>query len=138
MLSSIALLGLTSAFLGVTSHLAYFIHAKHLFYHSTFIFFCFLLAPITSFLVLIKIADYSFREALSIVGVTWWSFTGVLWLSMGIYRAFFHRLGEYPGPFLARLTQLWRVGRNIRGENYLVMDELHRKYGEYVRVGMYR
>jgi Holliday junction resolvasome RuvABC ATP-dependent DNA helicase subunit len=56
---------------------------------------------------------------------------------MGIYRVFFHRLRGYPGPFLAKLSQLWRVWRNLREENYLVLDELHRTYGEYVRVGMY-
>jgi uncharacterized membrane protein len=133
----IALLALASAFLGVISHLAYLIRADHLFYHTTLIFFCFLLTPITSLLALTRIAHYPSREALVLVGVTWWSFTGAIWLSMGVYRAFFHRLGGYPGPFSARLSQLWRVWKNMRGEHYKVVDELHKTYGEYVRVGMY-
>jgi hypothetical protein len=135
---SIALLALASAILGVISHLAYFIRADHLFYHTTFIFFFFLLTPTTSLLILTRIVDYPLREALVLVGATWWSFTGAIWLSMGIYRAFFHRLGGYPGPFSAKLSQLWRVWKNVRAENYKVVDDLHRKYGEYVRVGRYQ
>ena len=136
MLSSLLVLSLASAFLGIASHLTYFISARHLFHHCTLIFFCFLLTPIASLIVFIRFAHYPLQDALSIVGVIWWSFTGALWLSMSVYRAFFHRLGGYPGPFLARLTQLWRVWKNLRGEHYRVLDELHRKYGEYVRVGM--
>jgi len=130
-------LALTSALLGLTSHLTYFIHSHHPFYHCTFIALTFLLAPIISLVFLTRIASFPFYEALRLVAVTWWSFTGSIWLSMGIYRAFFHRLRRYPGPFLAKLSQLWRVWRNLRKENYLVLDELHRTYGEYVRVGMY-
>jgi tryprostatin B 6-hydroxylase len=94
------------------------------------------LTPIISLIILVRFAHYPLQGALSVVGVTWWSFTGALWLSMSVYRAFFHRLGGYPGPFLARLSQLWRVWKNLRAEHYRVLDELHRKYGEYVRVGM--
>lgn len=136
MFPSTPALALASAFLGVASHLTYFIRANYLFYHGTLIFFCFLLTPITCLIVLIRFAHYPLHEALKVVGVTWWSFTGALWLSMGVYRAFFHRLGGYPGPFSARLSQLWRVWKNLRGENYRVLDQLHSEYGEYVRVGM--
>ena len=134
---STQVLALTSALLGLTSHLTYFIHSHHPFYHCTFIALTFLLAPIISLVFLTRIASFPLHEALRLVAVTWWSFTGSIWLSMGIYRAFFHRLRRYPGPFLAKLSQLWRVWRNFRKENYLVLDELHRTYGEYVRVGMY-
>ena len=134
---STPVLALTSALLGVTSHLTYFIHSHHPFYHCTFIALTFLLTPIVSLVFLTRIASFPLHEALRLVAVTWWSFTGSIWLSMGIYRTFFHRLRGYPGPFLAKLSQLWRVWRNLRKENYLVLDELHRTYGEYVRVGMY-
>ena len=70
MFSSIPLLALASAFLGITSHLTYFIRSDHPFYHCTFIFLCFLLTPITSLLVLTRIANYPSREALNLVGVT--------------------------------------------------------------------
>jgi tryprostatin B 6-hydroxylase len=135
MFSSLPAPALTSAFLGIASHVTYFIRAEHLFYPCTFIYFCFLLTPIISFIVLTRFADYSLHEALNVVGVTWWSFTGLLWLSMGVYRTFFHRLGGYPGPFLARLSQLWRVWKNLREENYRGLDKLHEIYGEYARVG---
>jgi hypothetical protein len=137
MVPSILLIVLAPAFLGIASHIIYFIRSDSHFYHCTFIFLCFLLTPITSLLVLTQIANYPSREALNLVSVTWWSFTGAIWLSMGVYRAFFHRLGRYPGPFLARLSQLWRVWKNLRGEHYRVVNELHMRYGEYVRVGTY-
>jgi hypothetical protein len=134
---STLVLALTSALLGLTSHLTYFIHSHHPFYHCTFIALTFLLCPIISLVFLTRIASFPLREALRLVAVTWWSFTGSIWLSMGIYRLFFHRLRRYPGPFLAKLSQVWWVWRNLREQNYLVLDELHRTYGEYVRVGMY-
>lgn len=137
MLTSILFIAFASASLGIISYLTYFIRDNRVFYHSTFIFLSFLLTPIVSLLLLTQTAHHSFREALTLVSVRWWSFTGAMWLSMAVYRAFFHRLGGYPGPFLARLSQLWRVGKNLRQEPYKVLDNLHSKYGEYVRVGMF-
>ncbi|KAH6879524.1 benzoate 4-monooxygenase cytochrome P450 [Thelonectria olida] len=61
--------------------------------------------------------------------------TGVF-SSILVYRMAFHRLNTFPGPFVARLSNLF--GTSLWLKNYQVYNEiqkLHNKYGDYVRVG---
>ncbi|KAE8147707.1 cytochrome P450 [Aspergillus avenaceus] len=51
-----------------------------------------------------------------------------------IYSCYFHPLARYPGPFLARFTNLWRLFIFLGGKHHLVEQELHEKYGHVVRV----
>jgi hypothetical protein len=67
-----------------------------------------------------------------------WTVLGIILLS-GIlypfYLYFVHPLRRYPGPFLAKFTDLWRF-YNARGKrSHLSMIELHEKYGPVVRTG---
>lgn len=47
----------------------------------------------------------------------------------------FDPLRKYPGPLLARLSNLWRVYHFWRADLPIKLFELHRKYGPVVRVG---
>ncbi|KAK3303718.1 cytochrome P450 monooxygenase-like protein [Chaetomium strumarium] len=59
-----------------------------------------------------------------------------LYSSMLVYRAFFHRLSEYPGPFLARLSTFYITARSVRKLHlYEEVQKLHAQYGDYVRLG---
>jgi cytochrome P450 family 628 len=60
-----------------------------------------------------------------------------IWTSMFFYRAFFHPLNKYPGPFLAKLSKLWAFSQTAKtGLKWYQVDEaLHKKYGDYVRTG---
>lgn len=59
-----------------------------------------------------------------------------LYTSILVYRAFFHRLRRFPGPFAARLSTLYMTCRNIRrGQTFADVRALHAQYGDYVRVG---
>ncbi|KAJ6037101.1 cytochrome P450 [Penicillium herquei] len=59
-----------------------------------------------------------------------------LTLSILIYRAFFHRLGRFPGPWAAKLSRLSTVKRAIKRTQYhLDLQEMHEKYGDFVRTG---
>ncbi|KUI73113.1 Tryprostatin B 6-hydroxylase [Cytospora mali] len=53
------------------------------------------------------------------------------------YRVAFHRLTRegFPGPLAARITKLWHVWQARDSKNYLVLDKLHAKYGDFVRTG---
>lgn len=67
-----------------------------------------------------------------------WTLTAIagIYVSMLLYRAFFHRLRSFPGPFAARLSTFymtWLSGR--RGQIYQDVRALHSKHGDYVRVG---
>ena len=46
-----------------------------------------------------------------------------------------HPLASYPGPVLARITSLWLTYSSLWGERYKAIDDLHSRYGEFVRIG---
>lgn len=66
------------------------------------------------------------------------SFVTSIWASMLTYRAFFHPLSKFPGPFSARLSKFWAVRQALQSglKWYKVDAALHEKYGDYVRTGM--
>jgi len=64
------------------------------------------------------------------------SFVSGMTISILTYRAFFHRLNRFPGPFIARLTNVYATWLAIKEEHmYLEVQELHKKYGDIVRIG---
>ncbi|KAF6824127.1 cytochrome p450 [Colletotrichum musicola] len=59
-----------------------------------------------------------------------------IYASMLVYRGCFHRLSRFPGPFMARFSNLY-VTFKIWNRMHLHEDvrKLHKKYGDVVRVG---
>ncbi|KAJ6133260.1 hypothetical protein N7471_008475 [Penicillium samsonianum] len=55
--------------------------------------------------------------------------------SMLVYRGFFHRLGKFPGPFLARLSNVYLTMMSSKLHLYEEIGKLHETYGDYVRTG---
>ncbi|KAJ6012324.1 hypothetical protein N7522_002679 [Penicillium canescens] len=55
--------------------------------------------------------------------------------SMLVYRGFFHRLGKFPGPFFARLSNLYLTIMSSKLSLYKEIGSLHETYGDYVRTG---
>lgn len=55
-----------------------------------------------------------------------------------VYRAFFHRLRHFPGPFGAKLSKFWAMWQVVesKARYYQVTQRLHEKYGDYVRTGI--
>ncbi|CAO3662610.1 unnamed protein product [Umbelopsis ramanniana] len=45
------------------------------------------------------------------------------------------RLSGIPGPFAAKLSRFYDLKLKASGQSYLVIDELHNKYGKVVRIG---
>lgn len=60
-----------------------------------------------------------------------------LWANMLVYRAFFHPLNKFPGPFGAKLTKFWSLKKVHESDTkwFRVAGELHEQYGDYVRTG---
>ncbi|KAH7125219.1 cytochrome P450 [Dendryphion nanum] len=70
--------------------------------------------------------------------IIWSSFYTTLSASMLLYRAFFHPLQSFPGPFTAKLTSWWSVKQMISSDftyYQTVLVSLRHKYGDYVRTG---
>ncbi|RYP10685.1 hypothetical protein DL764_000475 [Monosporascus ibericus] len=59
----------------------------------------------------------------------------VLWVgSHVIYNLFFHPLRQYPGPLILRATRLGFCHKLLKGTLSFEMLDLHKKYGEVVRI----
>ena len=56
-------------------------------------------------------------------------------LSIVVYRVFFHPLARYPGPLLAKLTDLHQTYHAYTGDRHLEFWRLHARYGPIVRFG---
>jgi hypothetical protein len=126
-----AILGAT---LGVASHLGYFIHGEH-HMQSTRILAFFVVAPLVLFVTASRYIDGdSYLEAGKLTAVVTSSYLTALTASILIYRAFFHRLRNFPGPFSAKLSKVihvFRIAKNSR--NYILAEQMFEKYGEFVR-----
>ncbi|KAJ5797590.1 benzoate 4-monooxygenase cytochrome P450 [Penicillium pulvis] len=59
----------------------------------------------------------------------------VVTTSYVIYQAWFHPLAAYPGPFFAKLTDLYSVVHALRGDRHEDLYQLHQRYGRIVRIG---
>lgn len=73
-----------------------------------------------------------------ILRLTWaaTAFNLGLFLSIGIYRASFHPLRQFPGPFLSKITRFYDAylaGRNI--QYHVEIGKLHETYGDFIRTG---
>lgn len=49
-------------------------------------------------------------------------------------RSVLSPLRKCPGPFLASISRLWYTYINWRGTQHEVLEKLHAKYGDVVRV----
>lgn len=52
-----------------------------------------------------------------------------------IYWRYLHPLAQYPGPFLASLTDLWQVYQYTTLRQPYHLTDLHERYGPIVRYG---
>ncbi|KAI6778342.1 uncharacterized protein J7T54_003349 [Emericellopsis cladophorae] len=62
-------------------------------------------------------------------------FLAGLFGSLFVYRAFLTPLNAFPGPFTARIATFWIVFRIKRLRMFKAFEELHQRYGYFVRVG---
>ena len=126
--------GLAAFLIGIGSHHTYFIHGEHL----TNIPKVLLVATLVYALGVYarsSYADTSLATASLAVSEIYAVYLTGLWSSILIYRAFFHRLRDIPGPFGARLSKFYHIYA-IRGlDQYRWFADLHKKYGPVVRVG---
>ncbi|KAK4609215.1 Cytochrome P450 monooxygenase AKT7 [Fulvia fulva] len=56
-------------------------------------------------------------------------------IGLVIYRLYFHPLAKYPGPLLAKITDLYQTYHALRGDRHLEFWRCHEKYGDIVRFG---
>lgn len=52
-----------------------------------------------------------------------------------IYQLFISPLARFPGPFWARLTNLWHMNVILTGSKHIALYKLHAQYGPVIRIG---
>ncbi|KAL6409139.1 putative P450 monooxygenase [Ilyonectria robusta] len=52
-----------------------------------------------------------------------------------IYNVFFHPVARIPGPFFAKLSDIWHAYHLSTGTRHMLLYDLHKKYGPLVRIG---
>ncbi len=93
-------------------------------------------APVVFCLAAPLIVDLKITEALRLSLEFLAVYTTMALLATGIYRLSpFHPLASYPGPWLWRLSSSRLAYISYLGKRHIVIDELHRKYGPFVRIG---
>ncbi|KAF2682000.1 cytochrome P450 [Lentithecium fluviatile CBS 122367] len=124
---------LASTVLGVATHLAIFIRGEwHM--QAPFLVKFYLFVWIAIFAIQIYYGSTS-REASVSTGSLSLCYALGLFTSISIYRRYFHRLRHFPGPWAAGITKFWHVWKCRNGKNYLVIEQLHKKYGPIIRTG---
>ena len=119
---------------GVLSHLTYFIWGEH---HKQAILFCKLavLLPLILCLLLVKFTPCALSQGARWTGSITATYLGAVWISMILYRSFFHRLHHFPGPRLAKVTKFYHFYRSRRLDSYRQLEGWHHQYGNFVRIG---
>ena len=119
---------------GVASHLCYFIrgeHHRHVGRLATFV----VVVPVTFTALIVQFSDIPLGLACRLTFLMTSAYAAGLFSSITIYRAFFHRLRQFPGPVAMRITKFAHMYRSRKLDNYLQLGSLRKQYGDFVRTG---
>lgn len=96
-----------------------------------------LISFVSLFAILHHYDGYTISESLSKSIVITMQFIAGFFASTFIYRAFFHSLHRFPGPFPAKVTRFYAFKIAITTlQTHISSEKAHEKYGDFVRVGM--
>lgn len=62
-------------------------------------------------------------------------FALVYFVGQCVYKLFLSPLSHFPGPFWAKVTDLWHAKLIKTGKEFSALYELHNQYGPVVRIG---
>jgi tryprostatin B 6-hydroxylase len=119
---------------GVFSHWGYFIRGEHHLLVPAYLFSA-LIIPIIIYVLLMSWLRMDSQMAISLTATLVGSFCTSLWTSIIIYRACFHRLRNFDGPPLAKISKFYHVYQCLKQSNFRYMEKLHLQYGPIVRIG---
>lgn len=65
------------------------------------------------------------------------SFNTAVLLSIAVYRLFFHRCRNFPGPLPAKISRFYAAYLSAKDvQYYKELAKVHEKYGDFVRTGL--
>lgn len=126
-------ISLLAATIGIVSHVFYFHRGEHHLYGSLYVK---TLASLVAVLVGASVFEpaavpFSAKQVLSVSG--WYLFG--LYASVLVYRVLLHPLNKFSGPWPARLTSVWLSTQYGKSNAHAKIQQLHQKYGDFMRVG---
>lgn len=119
---------------GVGAHCLFFNRGEHHMYPIKYMQLFFLICAGSS-IYLSSVAGLSPLAAASTVSALAFSWLVGVYSSLLVYRLWLHPLARFPGPWQARLSDLWLSTKLSNLDGYYVINDFHQKYGKYVRVG---
>lgn len=123
-----------AAVAGVASHVLHFINGEFHIRAPTVARFYFISFAILSLLEF-KVLERPFYDALVLSSLVASVYVSALFTSILIYRAFFHRLRNFPGPPLAKLSKFYHAYKVRDFQQCIWLHDVHKKYGDFVRTG---
>jgi tryprostatin B 6-hydroxylase len=119
---------------GVASHLLYFIRGDHNRYAHRWITRSLIAVSVLGGAIF-HLTRFAIIPTLISTLLLSVSYFAALFTSISLYRLFFHPLRRFPGPILARWSNLYHMHAIRASDNYLYIQRLHEKYGPIVRTG---
>ncbi|PSR70849.1 hypothetical protein PHLCEN_2v13290 [Hermanssonia centrifuga] len=75
-------------------------------------------------------------DAFKAITMTFATYYAALCSSVTLYRLSpFHPLARYPGPIMCKASTIWVAYVASKGKQHLYIQDLHRRYGDAVRIG---
>lgn len=125
---------LPSFLAGVVTHCTYFISGEHHRYAFRYLQASCLLPSLA--IVTLVCLGHDAKAATGTTVTAAAAFFSGLYSSVLVYRLLLHPLRKFPGPSAASSSKLWNVYQNLsRIRNFEFLDNLHKGYGDFVRVG---
>ena len=115
-----------------------FLQLVHLIFKQTetrrplWVFVLLLAIPACLTLLYLPHANSTTQAVVKVFGLFWSTLT----TSIFVYRVSpWHPLAKYPGPLICKLTKFHMAYFALGGKQFLYYSDLHKKYGDVVRVG---
>ena len=127
-------LALLAAAAGIASHVLYFNRGEHHLWPTKYIQ-VFATSFIGALVALVQLRDCSISTALLTTSTVAASYLTGTYTSLFIYRVWLSPLNKFPGPWQAKISDLWLLSQLKQVDTYYKFEALHQEYGKYVRIG---
>lgn len=95
----------------------------------------FLVASAGAALALYSFYSFSISAAITLAATGGASFLAGAFGNCLFYRIFLNPLNKFPGPWPARISNMWLSTQLTNSDGYYWLQEQHRKHGKIVRIG---
>jgi len=124
----------TVAVAGVASHLCYFNRGEHHMHGAKYIQ-IFLVLYATAVAVVVNAGGAPIYQAFANISSLAACYLIGLYASLLAYRLLFSPLNKFPGPFGARISNLWFSTYLRKQDAYKKLLKLHEEHGDFLRIG---